>query len=899
MADADLQLTFSADASGVQTGAAQAASSVQAIKPALVDTQAVVGAFSAALNQAFKGPDTAGLQSAVSAVTGVVAAFSAEAAPFVGLIGAAAVALVGFADKLGQAAGRTQQIAQSFGVSATQAQAFQATADLLGVSVDQVAKTAAASKDAFSQLNGVLDEYGVRNADAGQKGKALSDAINVSKIAGQGFTEVLIQAFAPALTLVVDGLNNVVGQLTRSYASGGALKTIFDILSGTLRLAIAVIVALNGALFTLADISTATSQALSRTYVGAVQIVIAYTEEAISATSALGAVISAFMKGGLADAMSAGKSALQALASQNEATNASVRAALTDTAQSWRGVFGAAGNDVGIVIKQIEALDRTASATLPKVALVNAAPPKPSNPNGANGGSGAAGGSGDALDGKLQADQAEIDAEKGKFAQELAALDQYLADVAARFGKSSDQYKAGQQALTDFFKQHLDQTRQATEQSLAKMDEQYLKSVDQETAAEIKGAQAQLTAQKAAIAEQIEALRARNAMGLVSTAQMNGQIEALRRQEVQDELDAEMAIYNATMNRLRAKYAAMEGDAAAQRDIANQMIALAQDTADKTAKINADGLRQQEQDDLAQLQKLKQQWSAVVDPLVSGFSSGLLQMAEGTKTFAQVMRSIGQQIAEDFLRNVVDKNVENWLWGETARVLATTGGVTQRLLAETTGQSLQVVLASRSVAVHQIAEMTKTGSTAAGVSARTAATVGGASVDMATTGASAMADIATSAAKGAAATWAAVVQAFGPAGPFLAPALAGAALAAILDYKGMVKSAAGGWDQVPYDDMPTLLHKDEMVLSAPIAAAVRGMAAFPASVNMRRPGFAFDGPANDAGANDAGATSVHLHMNMGPGSDGPGLQRWFDQHGDKLMNTVNGKLRGGAKLATG
>lgn len=55
-----------------------------------------------------------------------------------------------------------------------------------------------------------------------------------------------------------------------------------------------------------------------------------------------------------------------------------------------------------------------------------------------------------------------------------------------------------------------------------------------------------------------------------------------------------------------------------------------------------------------------------------------------------------------------------------------------------------------------------------------------------------------------------------------APAF-GAAMAASASGFGAVASAAGGWDRVPADDAPALLHRNEMVLPANLADRVRGM----------------------------------------------------------------------------
>lgn len=58
-------------------------------------------------------------------------------------------------------------------------------------------------------------------------------------------------------------------------------------------------------------------------------------------------------------------------------------------------------------------------------------------------------------------------------------------------------------------------------------------------------------------------------------------------------------------------------------------------------------------------------------------------------------------------------------------------------------------------------------------------------------------------------------------GPELAPAAAGASYAGAMAFASMA-SASGGWDRVP-SDMVAQIHKDEMVMSAPLANKVRNM----------------------------------------------------------------------------
>jgi len=60
-------------------------------------------------------------------------------------------------------------------------------------------------------------------------------------------------------------------------------------------------------------------------------------------------------------------------------------------------------------------------------------------------------------------------------------------------------------------------------------------------------------------------------------------------------------------------------------------------------------------------------------------------------------------------------------------------------------------------------------------------------------------------------------------GPILAPAAAAVAFAGVEAFGGDVASASGGWERVPADDAPALLHRNEMVLPANLAERVRGM----------------------------------------------------------------------------
>lgn len=74
-------------------------------------------------------------------------------------------------------------------------------------------------------------------------------------------------------------------------------------------------------------------------------------------------------------------------------------------------------------------------------------------------------------------------------------------------------------------------------------------------------------------------------------------------------------------------------------------------------------------------------FKATMDQTVAAFTRGLLQMAEGSRTFTQVMARVGQQILEAFVAKVVDPMIEKWLWKEAQQLLATVTGAAQRTAA--------------------------------------------------------------------------------------------------------------------------------------------------------------------------------------------------------------------------
>jgi phage-related minor tail protein len=175
-------------------------------------------------------------------------------------------------------------------------------------------------------------------------------------------------------------------------------------------------------------------------------------------------------------------------------------------------------------------------------------------------------------------------------------------------------------------------------------------------------------------------------------------------------------------------------------------------------------------------------WQDRLRPINQAFQQSINGMIQGTQTLRQSMAKIGESIAAKFIEQGISM-VVNWVANEAAKTTATTVGAASRATVEATA-----------------AAASKASDAATGKS-----------------------QITSAAATGAAKAYQAIVG-IPYVGPVLAPIAAGVAFAGIEAFSGMISSARGGWERVPFDGAMTELHKDEMVLPAHIANPMRQMA---------------------------------------------------------------------------
>jgi hypothetical protein len=234
-------------------------------------------------------------------------------------------------------------------------------------------------------------------------------------------------------------------------------------------------------------------------------------------------------------------------------------------------------------------------------------------------------------------------------------------------------------------------------------------------------------------------------------------------------------------------------------------------------KLRQEHLIRMQQSDLATFEANKGQWDSYFQSITDGFANAINGMVFQGLTFQQAMGNIFQNILGQLIQTGV-KMVANWITTQLGMTSATVTGAAVRTTAEVTSAKTST-MANAGAAIKNI--MTKAVEVFANVY-------------------NAIAGIPY-------------------VGPFLAPVMAVAAGATIVGLVGKVASAEGGWDRVPYDGAQAILHKEEMVLPAPLAEGIRAMV--------------------ESGQRGNGGVTVQA-------MDRRDVQRYFDDNADIYMRSL-------------
>ena len=223
------------------------------------------------------------------------------------------------------------------------------------------------------------------------------------------------------------------------------------------------------------------------------------------------------------------------------------------------------------------------------------------------------------------------------------------------------------------------------------------------------------------------------------------------------------------------------------------------------AKLSRDLVTETQKDAKTQ----QQAWDRTNQEIARGAASSIMSMLKGQQSFTQMALQMGDKLLEKGIEWAVQKAL---VWAESE------SGITASMAAN---QAAQISMQQTGQAVQ-----------AAGQS-------------------DTIANNASTAASGAYAAVAGIPY----VGPVLAPIAAAAAFAGVMAFD--VISAEGGMGNVPYDNMPALLHAKEMVLPAPVATMVRDMSA-------NHSGSSFSGSTASSGGSGgssvggSGASGLHF-----------------------------------------
>jgi hypothetical protein len=301
-----------------------------------------------------------------------------------------------------------------------------------------------------------------------------------------------------------------------------------------------------------------------------------------------------------------------------------------------------------------------------------------------------------------------------------------------------------------------------------------------------------------------ESLRAQLELGQITEAQ---EIAGLR--------DLEAQKFAIEKQALEDRLKLIEADKLARQKIMDEIALLARQRATALTKIDNDAA-------IAR----KKQIEGMLAPVTSAIQQSIQGMIQGTQTLHRAIGNLARSILAEFVHMSV-KRVITWVAGEVGMTQATVVGAATRGAVQQAAHK-QGLAASAASAIKEIA-------TSAYVT---------------------MANVYRS------------VSAIPYIGWILAPIAAAAAGAAVIGFGGSISSAAGGYD-IPAGANPmTQLHSREMVLPAPLADVIRGMA----------------GQGSGGGAlASAPSYSPHVSFNI-HALDGANVNSWLRRGGAKQIS---------------
>ena len=662
-----------------------------------------------------------------------------------------------------------------------------------------------------------------------ERGMALAESTNESKIAWQGLSNVLTDAFAPALKAAVDGFNGIVAAIIASYREGGVAKDVFDAVASVMHLvseafqaaseiivafgqsAVDVGIAVGGnateeygnkvpkSLHTMTEVVNFIRSALimfkDMAVAVGISVGVAFVQLKDLIAAACKVIYDAltFKWGAIESDWHAG---MAAIAADAEKQAGRVKAAWEEATAAFHGTLKLPGGDAKSGMPETKGAGGDFDPDLTK-------PKKEKKPKAE----------------KSRASDWEADLEDQKTS---FAMQQQAQGTFEQWSLQSD---------VNYWSQILARSDLSTKERMA-VDQKYLAAIkannEQKLAAIDEAARKELDAAAKNHAERISILQQEAAQVAVIYGAQSKQYEAVQHRIVEEtraaeaqqvqiaDIAAKEKIKLAGMDLAAQEASAKAREAAGLESKGRLLIqeqqylaqkyaldmqalaqeeALAKDEPVKLAQINAQKMEVEKQYQ-NQLRQLQQQASlqrtlverTAINSISQSWSTALSQMATGQRSFTKGLQSMYMGIV-NMISTALAGMIEKWMQ--------------QQLTAMILGRAIQT-----------------------------------------TTG---IAQVTSNAAIAGSAAYAATA-AIPIIGPELAPAAAATAFAGAMSFAGLA-SAKGGWGDVPFDGAMAMLHKNEMVLPADIATPLRA--------NLK--GGANDNAAAGGGASGRGGGDTHIH----------------------------------------
>jgi len=365
--------------------------------------------------------------------------------------------------------------------------------------------------------------------------------------------------------------------------------------------------------------------------------------------------------------------------------------------------------------------------------------------------------------------------------------------------------------------------------------------------------------------------------GLITERQAVKERASLLDQEYAQQVDFENRMYALKVREMEAERDLPGQTLARQQELNSQLEATQEAHLGRMKEMQAGYTRNvaqlNQQTAMITIAKLRSIGDAVTSSLSGAFQSLWTRSA----TFKEAMIQIGDQIVFKFV-DVGLKMAANW--------------AIKHLFMKGIAQATNAA----DVASHTAAEAGKTAATGAAISTRTGMALAGFAATQAGQSALGVSQVLSEAGIGAAAAFASTA-AIPIVGPALAPGAAAAALASIMSFMPLA-SAAGGWGEVPGDQM-AMVHKKEMILPAWIAQPLRQSLKSPGNSSGLRTGAMYAGSeARNQTTNNSGGNNLNFNYQPQHTHQPARLEDILNREGAHMRKWIRNQVRNGS-LALG